>query len=447
MAGGTLRAMTLTGDAATTAPATTDVAYDVEAVRARFPALRREQDGRAVAFFDGPGGSQVPGTVITAVADYLCDTNANVGGAFVTSRASDAIVAEAHVAVADLLGAASPDEVKFGPNMTTLTLGLSRAVGATLRPGDEIVITRLDHEADRGPWQLAARDAGAVVREVDIDPQTCTLRLDGPDGLAGFLGPRTRLVAVGLASNAVGTINPVAEIVRQAHAAGALVFVDAVHYAPHGLIDVQALGADFLACSAYKFFGPHVGALWGRRELLADLPAYKVRPAHDHWETGTPNHEGLAGTLAAVEYLADLGRRHAPTAATRRQALRAAMSAIGGWEQGLTARFLSGASGISGLSLWGLVDPLRAGERTPTFALRLAGWTPRALAEELGRRGIFVWEGDFYATTLIERLGLADSGGVVRAGFAHYTSPGEVDRLLAELRDLSRPRPELAPQG
>ncbi|HEX5466608.1 MAG TPA: cysteine desulfurase-like protein [Candidatus Limnocylindrales bacterium] len=415
--------------------------FDVAAIRAHFPALARQQDGRPVVFLDGPGGSQVPGAVVEAVSRYLSDTNANAGGAFVTSQESDLIVAQAHAAAADLLGAASPDEVKFGPNMTTLTLGLSRAIGATLRPGDEIVITRLDHEADRGPWQLAARDAGAVIREVDFDPQTCTLRLDGPDGLGGLLGPRTRLVAVGYASNAVGTINPVAEIVRRAHAVGALAFVDAVHYAPHGLIDVQALGADFLACSAYKFFGPHVGLLWGRLELLHSLPAYKVRPAHDRWETGTPNHEGLAGTSAAVDYLAELGRSLGAGGLARRPAIERAMASVVDWEAGLSARFLEGVSGIAGLRLWGSVDPARSRERTPTFALRLEGWAPRALAEELGRRGIFVWDGDFYATALIERLGLAERGGVVRAGFAHYTTSEEVDRLLDELRDLAAQAP------
>jgi cysteine desulfurase family protein (TIGR01976 family) len=422
--------------------------YDVEAARSRFPALRQEHEGRPVAFFDGPGGTQVPASVIAAVADYLRDSNANLGGAFATSQRTDAIVAEAHAALADLLGAGSPDEVKVGPNMTTLTFGLSRAIGATLRPGDEVIITRLDHEADRSPWQRAAADAGAIVRELDVDPQDCTLRLDGPGGLADLLSPRTRLVAVGLASNAVGTVNPVAEICRQAHAVGALVFVDAVHFAPHGWIDVADLGADFLACSVYKFFGPHVGALWGRPELLDALPAYKVRPAHDPWETGTQNHEGLAGTVAAVDYLADLGRGLLAQAAAdaepgaarsgRRAALHAAMTAIATWEQGLSARFLAGLGEIPEARLWGIGDPDRTAERTPTFAIRLAGWPPRDLAEALGKRGLYVWDGDFYATGLIERLGLADSGGVVRIGFAHYTTAAEVDRLLEELRGLSR---------
>ena len=294
--------------------------------------------------------------MIDAVAGYYRETNANVHGAFATSVRSDAIVEEAHAAVADLLGAASPAEVKFGQNMTSLTFALSRAIGRVLRPGDEVVISRLDHEANRGPWIAAAADAGAVVREIAVDPVTCTLDAGSLDAV---LSERTRLVAVGLASNAVGTINPVAEIGRRAHAAGAWMFVDAVHYAPHGPLDVAALGADFLACSAYKFFGPHVGVLWGRAEIMDSLPAYKVRPAADHWETGTQNHEGIAGTLAAVEYLADLGERFGDAVrgrrlgrgrcgragvagAGRRARLLAGMRAIEAYEREVSARVLAG---------------------------------------------------------------------------------------------------------
>lgn len=406
---------------------------DVAALRSRFPALALEQAGRPVVFLDGPGGTQVPGSVIDAMSDYLRHANANTGGAFATSRRSDAILAAAHSALADLLGAGSADEIKFGPNMTTLTFGLSRAIGATLTPGDEVVITRLDHEANRSTWQRMAADAGAIVRELDIDPTDCTLDLAD---LEPLLGRRTRLVAVGFASNAVGTINPVAEIVRRAHAVGALAFVDAVHYAPHGPIDVSVIGADFLACSAYKFFGPHVGVLWGRPELLASLPAYKVRPAHDPWETGTQNHEGLAGAAAAVDYLAEVGRA-AGSAGPRRRDLAIALGAIVAHERRLSARFLRGARAIRGLHLWGIDDPGRLAERTPTFGVRLDGWAPRKLATELGRRGIFVWDGDFYATALIERLGLAASGGMLRIGFAHYNTEAEVDRVLGELAALS----------
>jgi len=413
-------------------------AFEPALLRPQFPALSARQDGRRVVFLDGPGGTQVPQRVIDAVAAYYRDANANTHGAFATSARSDAIVEEAHTAVADLLGAASPAEVKFGQNMTSLTFALSRAIARVLRPGDEVVISRLDHEANRGPWIAAAADAGATVREIAFDPATCTLDLGSLDAV---LSERTRLVAVGRASNAVGTINPVAEIVRRAHVFGAWAFVDAVHYAPHGSLDVTALGADFLACSAYKFFGPHVGVLWGRAELLDSLPAYKVRPASDRWETGTQNHEGIAGTLAAVEYLAEVGERFgtadAAVGAGRRARLRAGMLAIEAYEREVSARVLAGLSAIPGLTVHGLADPGRAAERTPTFAVTLAGWTPRGLAEALAAAGIYAWDGDFYATTLVEDLGLAASGGVVRLGMVHYTTFDEVDRLLETLGELA----------
>jgi cysteine desulfurase family protein (TIGR01976 family) len=324
--------------------------------------------------------------------------------------------------------------------MTSLTFALSRSIARTLRPGDEIVISRLDHEANRGPWITAAADAGVTIREIDVDPGTCTLDLASLDAV---LSDRTRLVAVGYASNAVGTVNPVAEIVRRAHAAGAWTFVDAVHYAPHGPLDVAGLGTDFLACSAYKFFGPHMGILYGRAEVLDSLPAYKVRPAEDHWETGTQNHEGIAGTLAAVDYLAEVGDRFGDVApgAGRRARVAAGMGAIEAYERGLSSRALAGLAAIPGLTVHGLVDPARAAERTPTFAVTLAGWTPRGLAEALAGRGIYAWDGDFYATTLIEDLGLAPSGGVVRLGLVHYSTIDEVDRLLLTLAELAAAGP------
>ena len=415
-------------------------AFDPAVLRAEFPALAIEQDGRPVVFLDGPGGTQVPQRVIEAVAGYYRESNANHGGAFATSVRSDAIVEEAHRAAADLLGAASPAEVKFGQNMTSLTFALSRSIARVLRPGDEVVISRLDHEANRGPWIAAADDAGATIREIAVDPATCTLDLATLDAA---LSERTRLVAVGYASNAAGTINPVAEIVRRARAVGAWTFVDAVHYAPHGPLDVAALGADFLACSAYKFFGPHLGILWGRAELLAELPAYKVRPADDRWETGTGNFEGQAGTLAAVEYLTGVGDRFGDVApgAPRRERLLAGMRAIERHERELSIRLLAGLATIPGLRVHGLADPGRIAERTPTFAVTLDGWTPRAAAEALGAQGIFAWDGDFYATTLIEDLGLAPTGGVVRLGLVHYTTAAEVDRLLEALAALAGRRP------
>jgi cysteine desulfurase family protein (TIGR01976 family) len=425
--------------------------FDPALLRPQFPALAARQDGRPVVFLDGPGGTQVPQRVFDAVAAYYRDTNANSHGAFATSIRSDAILAEAHAAVADLLGAASPAEVKLGQNMTSLTFALSRSIARVLRPGDEVLISRLDHEANRAPWMAAAADAGATVREIEVDHATCTLDLGSLDAA---LSERTRLVAVGYASNAVGTVNPVAEIVRRAHAVGAWTFVDAVHYAPHGPLDVAGLGTDFLVCSAYKFFGPHVGILWGRAELLDSLPAYKVRPASDRWETGTQNHEGIAGTLAAVEYLADVGGRfgtidaetrgaaeaEAGVGSSRRARILAGMRAIEAYERGLSSRALAGLAQIPGLRVHGIADAARAAERTPTFAITLAGWTPRDLATALAADGIYAWDGDFYATTLIEDLGLAPTGGVVRLGMVHYTTVDELDRLLATLLDLARRR-------
>jgi cysteine desulfurase family protein (TIGR01976 family) len=415
-------------------------AFDPAVLRPEFPALAMEHDGQPVVFLDGPGGTQVPASVIDAVAAYYRESNANHGGAFATSVRSDAIVAEGRAAVADLLGAASPAEVKFGQNMTSLTFALSRSIGRLLRPGDEVVISRLDHEANRAPWMAAAADAGAAIREIEVDLATCTLDLAS---LEDALSERTRLVAVGYASNATGTVNPVAEIVRRARAVGALTFVDAVHLAPHGPLDVAALGADFVACSAYKFFGPHLGILWGRSELLAALPAYKVRPAEDRWETGTQNHEGIAGTLAAVEYLASMGERFGGVApgAPRRKRLLAGMAGIEAYERDLSLLLLDGLAEVPGLTLHGLADPARVAERTPTFALTLDGWSPRAVTEALAARGIYAWDGDFYATTLIEDLGLAAAGGVVRVGLAHYNTAAEVERLLAALGEIAAQRP------
>jgi cysteine desulfurase family protein (TIGR01976 family) len=405
-------------------------ALDPVSVRARFPSLAREQAGRPVVFLDGPGGTQVPDRVIDAVAGYYRDTNANDGGAFVTSRLSSAMAHEAHAAVADLYGAVSPEEIKLGANMTTLTFHVSRSIGAALAPGDEVVVTTLDHDANVTPWRLMAADRGLTVRTVDIRAEDGTLDLASFDAA---LGPRTRLVAVGYASNALGTINPIAELIARAHAVGAWTYVDAVHFAPHGPIDVVALGTDFLVSSAYKWFGPHVGALYGKADLLERLPAYKVRPAHDRFETGTPNYEGIAGTLAAVEYLADIGRDVGAPRAARRPAVLAGMAAIATHERELSVRLLAGLAAIPGVRTWGITDPARVAERTPTVSVTVAGHSPRAVATALGEAGIFAWDGDFYATGLIERLGLAASGGVVRLGLVHYSTAEEVDRALDEL--------------
>jgi len=418
-------------------------AFDVAAIRAQFPALRREQDGRPVVFLDGPGGTQVPDRVIDAVTGYYRTLNANAGGSFVTSQATDALSEAAHAAVGTFLGAAGPDEVKFGYNMTTLTFHVSRAIAATFSAGDEIVVTTLDHEANVSPWQAVAADRGLVVRTVDIRPEDGTLDLESLDAA---LGARTRLVAFGYASNALGTINPVAEIVRRAHAAGALTFVDAVHYAPHGSIDVRALDTDFLVCSVYKWFGPHLGALYGKAAILDGLPAYKVRPAHDRYETGTPSFEAYAGTLAAVEYLRDVGRRYGDGAdgansGEARGELVAAMRAIAGYERPLAGRMLAGLLAIPGVHLWGIADPARIDERTPTFAVTLDGIWPADAAAELGRAGIFTWDGDFYARGLIERLGTFERGGVLRLGLVHYSTAAEVDRALEALEHVAAGAP------
>lgn len=415
--------------------------FPVDALRDEFPALRRQQDGRPAVFLDGPGGTQVPQRVIDAVAKYLRDSNANAGGAFTTSELSDAIVDEARGAVADFLGAASPEEIKFGANMTTLTFHISRSIGATLGPGDEVVVTTLDHDANVSPWRAMAADRGLTVHTVDIREDDVTLDLED---LESRLSPRTKLVAVGYASNAVGTVNPVREIVARAHEVGALAYVDAVAFAPHGPIDVQAVGADFLVCSAYKWFGPHVGALYGRAGVLERLPAYKVRPAHDRFETGTANFEGIAGTLAATDYLRDVGRAAgdatgapgAADASERRRELVAGMTAIAAYERDLVTRLMDGLRAMSRIRIHGITDPAAFGSRVPTVSISVDGLHPRTAAERLGQQGIYAWDGDFYATGLIERLGKSEAGGVLRLGLVHYNTAAEIDRTLEALEAL-----------
>ncbi|MDL2335545.1 MAG: cysteine desulfurase-like protein [Chloroflexota bacterium] len=416
--------------------------FDAEALRAEFPALALEQDGRPVVFLDGPGGTQVPQRVIDAVSDYFRLSNANEGGVFATSQRSDAIVTRTRQAVADFYGADSPAEIKFGYNMTTLTFHISRSIAASFQPGDEILLTTLDHEANVSPWQAAARDHGLVVRTVDVKPDDCTLDLAD---LEAKLSPRTRLVAVGYASNAVGTINPVREIGERAHAVGAWLYVDAVHYAPHGLIDVKAIDADFLVSTAYKWFAPHIGALWGRASVLATLPHYKVRPAHDDFETGTPNLEGVAGVGAAIDYLESVGRRFgsadssAPTGqADRRRALTAAMTAIRQYELTLAERLISGLEGIPNVRIWGITDRARfAAERAPTISVTIAGVSAHDAAKRLSDQGIFAWDGDFHARALVERLGLLESGGLLRLGILHYNTAAEIDRTLEAMESIA----------
>ncbi|MBC8159648.1 MAG: cysteine desulfurase-like protein [Roseiflexaceae bacterium] len=409
-------------------------ALDLDWIRAQFPALAETVNDQPAVFFDGPGGTQVTRGVADAVGNYLLRANANTHGAFLTSQRTDQVIEEAHQAMADLLGC-DPDEVIFGANMTTLTFALARSIGREIQPGDEIVLTRLDHDANFAPWQ-ALEERGALIKVADIDVEDCTL--DMAD-MRRLIGPRTKLVAVGYASNAVGTVNDVAEVVRLAKHVGALTFIDAVHYAPHGPIDVRALDCDFLACSPYKFFAPHMGTIYGKREHLERLRPYKVRPAGDaapdRWETGTKNHEGMAGVTAAVEYLAALGVQHA-TPGTRRSALVAAMTAIQEYERGLSEQLVAGLLAIPGLTFYGIREPERFQWRTPTVSVRVAGFTPRALAEALGQRGIFAWDGNYYAINLAERLGVQADGGMLRIGLVHYNTTGEIERLLAALREI-----------
>jgi cysteine desulfurase family protein (TIGR01976 family) len=406
-------------------------------VRAQFPSLQLKVNGHPAAFLDGPAGTQVPKQVMDAVQNYFLGSNANTCGAFLTSQRNDAMIASARAAMADFFHC-EKDEVIFGQNMTTITFALARAIGRELKPGDEIVVTTLDHDANVSPWR-ALEEKGIVIRQVDIRETDCTL---DPADLKKKITTKTKLVAVGYASNAVGTINPVAEITKLAHDVGALMFIDAVHYAPHGPIDVRALDCDFLVCSPYKFFGPHMGALYGKREQLLRFKPYKVRPATDllpdRWETGTQVQELIAGIEAAVNYLADLGRRHDPSANDRRAALLASYRATMQHERNLVTRLIEGLLQIPGLKFFGITDPQRFGERCSTVSVRIGNHNPTAIAKFLGDRGIFTWDGNYYALNLTERLGVEQHGGLLRIGLVHYNTMEEVERLLAALREFVR---------
>jgi len=439
-------------------------ALDLSWVRAQFPALSLEVNGSPAAFLDAPGGTQVPQRVIDAVSNYLRTSNANTCGAYENSRRTDQMIAAARSAMADFLGCDS-DEIVIGPNMTSLTYAVSRAIGRELSPDDEIVLTHLDHDANISPWR-ALEERGAKIQMVDIREEDCTL--DMAD-LARKISSRTKIVAVGYASNAVGTINDVKTVVRLAHEAGAMAFIDAVHYAPHGPIDVRELDCDFLACSTYKFFGPHMGVLYGKREHLARLTPYKLRAntnaVPQRWEWGTLNHECIAGITACVEYLAELGRRifspdfsnsmeasngqmrtgalDRPAKAntdpnlTRRESLLAAYRAIRAHELRLMQLMLRGLAQIPRLRLYGIPDPSQLDRRCPTFAIRIPGHTPLELATKLGQRGIFTWDGNYYALNLTERLGVEPDGGFLRIGFVHYNTEEEVERVLQALREIN----------
>ena len=411
-------------------------ALDLDQIRSQFPAFERRIGDASAIYLDGPAGSQVPRRVCDAVSRYLLHTNANHGAPFATGVESDQVLDEAQRTVADFLGATDPDCVFFGANMTTLTLALSRAVGRQWTSGDEVLVSQLDHDANVSPWVLAAKDSGASVKSIAVRRDDCTLDLED---FASKLTERTRLVAIGYASNLAGTINPLKQIIAAAHAVGALVFVDAVHYAPHGLIDVEDLGCDFLACSAYKFFGPHVGVIWGRRELLEMISPYKLRPSTNElpgrWMTGTQNHEGIAGTSEAVEYLADIGRQVSPDASDRRSALVAAFSAIETHERALAADVLTRIRQFEGVKIWGITDRDRLAERVPTISITHHRLTPRQIAVGLAERGIFTWDGNHYALPLTEALGL-EPHGTLRIGLLHYNTAEEVNRLFAALEDV-----------
>jgi cysteine desulfurase family protein (TIGR01976 family) len=412
-------------------------ALDVAWVRAQFPSLQLRVNGQPAVFLDGPAGTQVPQQVTRAIQDYLLHKNANTCGAFATSRQSDQAIGAARAAMADFFNC-DAREVVFGQNMTTITFALSRAIGRHLQAGDEIVVTTLDHDANVAPWR-ALEEKGVVVRQVDIREADCTLDLDD---LKRKITAKTKLIAVGYASNAVGTINPVAEITKMAHAVGALMFIDAVHYAPHGSIDVKALDCDFLICSPYKFFGPHMGTLYGKREHLEQLRPYKVRPAYDHipdrWETGTQLHELIAGIHAAVEYIASLGMQVDPAATTRRAALLAAYRATVAYERTLLTKLIPGLLELPNLKFFGISDPQRFTERCATVSVRIGDHHPTNIATFLGDRGIFTWDGNFYAQNLTERLGVEQKGGLLRIGLVHYNTVDEVDRLLAALQEFAQ---------
>jgi len=419
----------------------TTPALDLSSIRSQFPSLAQTVNGHPTTFLDGPGGTQVPQRVIDAISNYLRRDNANTGGAYSTSRHTDAMIAGARASMADFLNC-GPDEVAFGANMTSLTYAISRAIGRELNPGDEILVTRLDHDANVSPWlqmaeDLNKQDRGVTVRWAEIHDDTCTLDLAD---LASKINDKTKLLAIGYASNAVGTINPVKTIVKLAHAAGALAYVDAVHYAPHGLIDVAALDCDFLACSTYKFFGPHMGVLYGKREHLQRFKPYKVRPNTNAipncWEWGTLNHECIAGITACVEYIADLGRHAQPSVKTRREAIEAAYTAIHEHERELLTRMIDGLKKIPNLKIYGISDPARFDERCATLAVRIENHTPLELATRLGERGFFTWDGNYYALNLTEHLDVEKSGGFLRIGLVHYNTSEEVDRFLVTLREI-----------
>ena len=414
---------------------------DLNLIRQQFPALNRP-----AVFFDNPGGTQIASPSLDRINRYLLECNANHEGQFETSRKSDEVLHDAHVAMADFLNAARPEEVVFGNNMTTLSLHLSRSLARTLNPGDEIVVTRMDHDANISPWMLIAEDRGCNLTWVDFDVEDGTLNVDE---FARAMERKPKIAAFGYASNALGTINPVHKLTGMAKEAGALVYIDAVQYAPHGPIDVQDIGCDFLVCSSYKFFGPHAGALYGRYDLLDGLKAYKVRPATDElpgkFETGTQNHEGIAGVLGALEYFEWIGNQFGDKNleglkdqySGRRLAYKQAMTAIRAYEFELSRALIEAIQSVPGTRIYGLTDMKRLDERVPTVSFTLEGRNPAEVAAKLGDAGFYVWDGHYYALAVVERLGLLDQGGMVRVGAAHYNTLDEVSRFRDALAKIA----------
>ena len=418
------------------------MSLNLDVIRQQFPSL-----DRPATFFDNPGGTQIAKQSLERITKYLIENNANHEGAFATSIASDAVLDEAHRAMADFYNAASPKEIVFGNNMTTLTLHMSRSLSRDWKEGDEIVLTRLDHDANVTPWVLAAQDKGVKVNWVNFDVEDGTLNLDE---LQKALDRKPKLVAVGYASNSLGTVNPVEKITKMAHDAGALVYVDAVQYAVHGGIDVQKIGCDFLVSSSYKYFGPHAGILYGKHDLLEKLVAYKVRPATNHlpgkFETGTQNHEGIAGILGAVEYFEWLGKEFGGRYVDglreegyngRKLLLKQATTAIHAYEFELSRALLSTLEAVPNLRIFGNTDVRRLDERIATFSFRLGDMNPRVVAEKLAAENIYVWDGNYYAINVTERLGLEDKGGMVRVGAVHYNTLDEVTKLGEALKKIA----------
>lgn len=418
--------------------------FQVESLRHHFPALQHSRNGQIPIFLDGPAGTQVPQRAILAMVRYLSNCNANRGGVFETSRETDHIIAKAHEWMAALLNASSPAEIVFGANMTTLTMHLSRSLAKTWQAGDEILLTWLDHDANVSPWKQVAEERGVVVKRVNFQPENGMLDMDD---FHQKLSKKTKLVAVTAASNVLGTLTPIPEIVNSAHEAGALVFIDAVHYTPHMLVDVQQWQCDFLACSAYKFFGPHIGILWGKKELWDSLTPYKLTPAPNtspgRWMTGTQNHECLAGLTGTLDYLLDLGKQHFATGETQkdhsllRLRFRAAFQAIRDYETNLGKTFLKGLKELKEYRCWGMSDLEHLSLRVPTFAITHAERSPEEVSTHLAKHHVYSWAGDMYADGVIEKLGQKNRGGVVRLGFVHYNTDSEVTKTLELLNSLT----------